>query len=61
MDTQPAHIIDTINRLMRTSRDLMREMGHEPTSEDLARTVGIPVEEVDRLLALARTPVRLNP
>jgi RNA polymerase primary sigma factor len=60
MSARPADVIDTINRLVRVSRDSMRETGREPSSEELARMVGLSIEQVDRLLKIARTPVRFD-
>jgi RNA polymerase primary sigma factor len=57
---QPAHVIDTINKLTRTSQQMMREIGHEPTPEELAQKMTMPIETVRKLLEIARTPIKLN-
>jgi RNA polymerase primary sigma factor len=58
---QPLNVIDAVNRVVRTSRQMALEIHREPTPEELANRLAIPVEEVKRLLAIARTPVRLDP
>lgn len=53
-------IIDAINRMVRTSRDLARQMHREPTPSELAVKLAVPIERIHRLLEIARTPYRLN-
>jgi len=57
---RPANIIETINRLMRTSCAMFREIGREPMSEELAERLAIPVDAVRRLLDIASTPIALR-
>ncbi len=57
---QPMNTIDMINRLVRTSREMLRHIHREPTAEELAGKLTIPVDKVHRLLRLARTPFRLD-
>ena len=54
----PLNVIDMVNGMVRTSRRMMLEMHREPTPEELATRLALPVEKVNRLLAIARTPVR---
>jgi len=54
----PTHIIETINKVMRTSRQLFLEIGREPTSEELAEKLAMPIEKVRKLLEIARVPIR---
>jgi RNA polymerase primary sigma factor len=58
---RPLNTIDLVNRLVRTSRQMMQQIHREPTPEELAHKLAIPVEEVHELWEIARTPVRLNP
>jgi DNA-directed RNA polymerase sigma subunit (sigma70/sigma32) len=60
MSARPADVIDTINRLVRVSRNSMRETGREPSSDELARMVGLSTEKIDRLLEIARMPIRFG-
>ena len=54
------HMIDTINRLVRTSRVLVQELGREPTSEEIARRMDMPVAKVQQVLKFAQEPVSLE-
>jgi Sigma-70 region 3 len=56
----PPHIIETVNKLVRTSRQMLPEIGREPTPEELAAKLAMPVEKVRKLLAIARQPIRLD-
>lgn len=56
----PVHMIDTINKLIWTSRQLVRELGREPTREEIARQMSIPVEKVHRMLSTSQEPVPLE-
>jgi RNA polymerase primary sigma factor len=53
----PVHMIEVINRLARCSRRLVQELGHEPTSEELARRMDMSVEKVRRIRKIAQTPI----
>src|SRR5947207_2114318 len=53
-------MIETINKLMRTSRSLVQEMGREPTPEEIARKMGIPVQKVRKVLKIAQEPISLE-
>jgi RNA polymerase primary sigma factor len=53
----PVHMIETINKLVRTSRQLVQELGREPTSEELAKRLGMTIEKVRQTLKIAQTPV----
>ncbi|MDX9720933.1 MAG: RNA polymerase sigma factor RpoD [Myxococcota bacterium] len=56
----PVHLIETINRIVRTSRLLEQEIGHEPSAEEIALRLDIPVEQVRKTLKLSRSPVSLE-
>ena len=56
----PVHMIETINKLIRTSRQLVQELGHEPTSEEIARRMDIPVSKVRKVLKIAQEPISLE-
>ncbi len=56
----PVHMIETINKLMRTSRQMMHEIGREPTAEELAAKVNLPVEKVRKVLKISKEPVSLE-
>ncbi len=56
----PVHMIETINKLVRTSRGLVQEMGREPTPEEIARKMGIPVAKVRKVLKIAQEPISLE-
>ena len=56
----PVHMIETINKLIRTSRQLVQELGREPTSEEIAKRMDIPVDKVRRTEQIARQPVSLE-
>src|SRR6266850_2052313 len=56
----PAHMIETINKLIRTSRSLVQELGREPTSEEIARKMDIPVAKVRKVLKIAQEPISLE-
>ena len=55
----PEHLIETINRLVRTSRQMLTEIGREPTLEELAEKLAMPVEKVRKVLNLAKQPITL--
>ena len=56
----PVHMIETINKLTRTSRALVQELGREPTSEEIATKTDIPVSKVRKVLKIAQEPVSLE-
>jgi RNA polymerase primary sigma factor len=56
----PVHMIETINKLIRTSRSLVQELGREPTSEEIARKMEIPVAKVRKVLKIAQEPISLE-
>ena len=56
----PVHMIETINKLVRTSRYLVQDMGREPTPEELAERMELPVEKVRKVLKIAKEPVSLE-
>jgi RNA polymerase primary sigma factor len=56
----PVHMIETINKLIRTSRQLVQELGHEPTSEEIAKRMDIPVSKVRKVLKIAQEPISLE-
>ena len=56
----PVHMFEPINRLMRTSRSLVQEYGRKPTLEEIAEKMGIPVEEVRKVLATVKDPISLE-
>jgi RNA polymerase primary sigma factor len=56
----PVHLIETINRIVRTSRMLEQRMGREPTPEEVSEKLDMPVDQVRRALKLSRTPVSLE-
>ncbi len=56
----PVHMIETINKLIRTSRYLVQEMGKEPSPEEIAEKMEIPIEKVRRVLKIAKEPISLE-
>jgi RNA polymerase primary sigma factor len=56
----PVHMIETINKLIRTSRYLVQEMGREPTPEEIAERMDMPVEKVRKVLKIAKEPISLE-
>jgi len=57
----PVHMIETINKLIRTSRQLVQELGREPTSEEIAKRMEIPVFKVRKVMKIAQEPISLEP
>ena len=53
-------MIETINKLIRTSRQLVQELGREPTSEEIAKRMDIPVAKVRKVLKIAQEPISLE-
>jgi len=56
----PVHMIETINKLVRTQRQLVQELGREPTSEEIATRMDIPVAKVRKILKIAQEPISLE-
>lgn len=56
----PVHMIETINKLVRTSRQMLHEIGREPTPEELAEKLGMPLEKVRKVLKIAKEPISLE-
>jgi RNA polymerase primary sigma factor len=56
----PVHMIETINRLVRTSRALVQELGREPANEELAEKMGMPVQKIRKVMRIAQEPVSLE-
>ena len=56
----PVHMIETINKLIRTSRQLVQELGREPTPEEIAIKMDVPVEKVRKVLKIAQEPISLE-
>jgi RNA polymerase primary sigma factor len=56
----PVHMVETTNKLMRTSRYLVQELGREPTPEEIAAKMELPVEQVRHVLRLAKVPISLE-
>jgi len=56
----PVHMIETINKLIRTSRLLVQEMGREPTPEEISREMDLPLEKVRKVLKIAKEPISLE-
>jgi len=56
----PVHMIETINKLIRTSRALVQELGREPSSEEIAQKMDIPVSKVRKVLKIAQEPISLE-
>ena len=57
----PPHLIETINKLVRVSRLLLLDLGREPTPEEIAEKLALPVEKIQRLLEIANRPIVLTP
>jgi RNA polymerase primary sigma factor len=56
----PVHMIEAINKLNRTSRNLVQEMGREPTLEEIAERMEVPLERLQKVLRIARRPISLE-
>ena len=56
----PVHMVETINKVIRVSRQLLQELGHDPSAEEIAAEMNIPVEKVRDILKIAQEPVRLE-
>jgi len=57
----PPHLIETINKMVRVSSQLRLELGREPTPEEIAEKLAMPVEKVQKLLEIANRPIVLTP
>ncbi len=56
----PVHMIETMNKLIRTSRGLVQELGREPTTEEVASSMSLPVEKVRKIMKIAKEPISLE-
>ena len=56
----PVHMIETINKLVRTSRQMLHEIGREPSPEELAEKLGLPLEKVRKVMKIAKEPLSLE-
>ena len=56
----PVHMIETINKLSRTSRNLVQELGREPTADELSHHIGMPLHKVRKVLKIAKEPISLD-
>ncbi len=56
----PVHMVETINKVIRVSRQLLQELGHDPQPEEIAEEMGMPVERVREILKIAQEPVSLE-
>ena len=56
----PVHMVETINKVIRVSRQLLQELGHDPSAEEIAAEMNIPVEKVSEILKIAQEPVSLE-
>ena len=56
----PEHMIKTINKLVRASRQMLLEIGREPTPEELAEKLAMPLDKVHKLLKIAKQPISLE-
>src|ERR1700751_4842334 len=56
----PVHMIETINKIVRTSRQMLNEIGREPSPEELAEKLGMPLEKVRKVLKIAKEPISLE-
>jgi RNA polymerase primary sigma factor len=56
----PVNIIDTVNKVVRTSRRMLTELGREPTHEELAERLAMPLEKLRQVLAIAKRPISLE-
>ncbi len=56
----PVHMIETINKIVRTGRQMVHEMGREPTPEELAARLGMPIDKVRKVMKIAKEPVSLE-
>ena len=56
----PTHIIETVNKVVRTSRQMLPEIGRQPTPEELAEKLAMPLDKVHKVFAIAKQPIHLK-
>jgi RNA polymerase primary sigma factor len=56
----PVHMVETINKIVHTSRQMLHEIGREPMPEELAEKLDIPVEKIRKVLKIAKEPILLE-
>ena len=56
----PVHMVETINKVIRVSRQLLQELGHDPSAEEISEEMGMPVDKVREILKIAQEPVSLE-
>jgi RNA polymerase primary sigma factor len=56
----PVHMIETLNKVMQIQKQLLQELGHEPTSDEVAEEMGLPVEKVQSIMKMAQQPISLQ-
>ena len=56
----PARIIETVNKVVRTSQQILLEIGRKPTPEELAENLAMPLDKLHRVLAIANRPIRVE-
>ena len=56
----PVHMIETINKIVRTTRQIMSEIGREPTPNELAERLHMPIDKVKKVLKIAKEPISLE-
>ena len=56
----PVHMVETMNRITKTTRELVQELGREPVTEEIAYKVGLPIEKVRGILKISREPISLE-
>ena len=56
----PVHMVETINKVMRVSRQLLQELGHDPLPDEIAAEMNMPVEKVREIMKIAQEPVSLE-
>ena len=56
----PVHMVETINKVIRVSRQLLQELGHDPSAEEISQEMGMPVDKVREILKIAQEPVSLE-
>lgn len=56
----PVHMVETINKVIRVSRQLLQELGHDPSPEEIAEEMNMPVDKVREILKIAQEPVSLE-
>ena len=56
----PGRMIETVNKVVRTSRQMLPEIGREPTPEELAEKLAMPLDQVHKVLAIANRPIHLE-